>query len=122
MYSLIKEINEEGIYFPVWAVCQGFEVLLSIEAGSFDVLEVSTRWFKPSSLMIENDASLFGMSKSDLEMREMTYNVHHLGISEEKWKLFDLNKSFQIISYSFDDEDQLCVTTAKHLKYPFVVF
>ena len=33
IYKHVVESNERGVYFPVWAVCQGMEVLVYLTAG-----------------------------------------------------------------------------------------
>jgi len=106
----IKE-NDNGVYFPVWGTCQGFELLGVLVGGesalqlrSFDAenLTLPLVWAEDS----ENSIMMRNMPYSvfyNLQQLPLTINLHHDGIypktfiSNKKMKNF-----FRLNAYNYD--------------------
>lgn len=122
-----KALNDEGIYFPVWAVCMGFQELTVIEApfpdtllsGKFDSYNVA------NNVTLVSDLSKSKMFQSmpqhlinAIRTENITFNSHHDGIIPETYAKYDSLKDYQLIGVAYDNKGVEYVSIVEHKKYP----
>eukprot|EP01018_Ginkgo_biloba_P005517 Gb_15368 [translate_table: standard] len=133
-YQMIKKLferaleeNDKGEYFPVYAVCLGFEILSMIVSQNLNILEKFDAENSPSTLFFESDAvrntSIFKWFPSDilnkLSSKPLVMQNHKFGISPERMSTdAGLSSFFKLLTTSFDKSNKTYVSTVEAYKYP----
>lgn len=127
LFQRALEENDNGEYFPVYAVCLGFEILSIIVSQDLNILERFDAVNHPSTLIFESDAAkntsifkwfqphiLNKMSSEPLFMQN-----HMFGISPERMSANSgLSSFFKILTTSSDKNNKTYVSTIEAYKYP----
>ncbi|XP_002166220.1 gamma-glutamyl hydrolase A [Hydra vulgaris] len=125
-YKVAVELNNKGVYYPLFGICLGFETLHEIVAQ-----ENSTSFFDSENLTIPLNftqmaykSRLFkDMSKElmqSLLFDNITLNMHKMGVSIKTFQNNEkLKKMFQILSTNLDRDGREFVSTVEGIKYPF---
>ncbi|KAF0720095.1 Aste57867_563 [Aphanomyces stellatus] len=127
MYALAKEFNDDGIYFPLWGTCLGYEWMLKIESDENAILDSMDAWNISSVLAFQGDAvtesRLFGSggdSYAALADHAYTMNNHRHGIFLDHWESTDaLTAAFNVLATSDDREGATYVAAIEGTAYPF---
>lgn len=121
-----KEINDKGIYFPLWGTCQGFQlfhmrvakdtnVLSNFNAFNVDLPAILTKETK--------EARMFKSFNEDLEyFSNSRVNPHfnNLGVSPDVYdKNENLKNFFKITSLAKDKSEKVFVNSVEAYSYPF---
>ena len=123
----VKEYNDKGIHYPVWAVCQGFQMVSVIEAPfpdvllknyfdsenisnniTFDTLPTKTKLFKNMPQHIVNS----------IQKKNITYNYHVNGVLPESYTKYPGLQDYTVIAHSYDLKGVKYVASIEHKKYP----
>jgi gamma-glutamyl-gamma-aminobutyrate hydrolase PuuD len=113
----VIELNRSGInYIPLWATCQGFEILHTIIAGDNSVLTKFNSWNMISSISNIQESRMFSyFSEKELKMltdEKLAAQFHFYGVSPEmyKWRP-ELMSLFKITSYGADRDGKIYIST-----------
>ena len=85
---IAKEINDKGVYFPVWGTCLGFELMILAISGDLTILENVTSLNYSNSLNFvegyQNSRLYKEMDKEsvkELNEQKVTYFNHKYGLN-----------------------------------------
>lgn len=121
------EINNRGIYYPVWGTCQGFELLHMIISEDNDILTTTNAWSVCTPLIFDEqqiqEAEMFSLLDEKeiegLRTRNTTAQFHNFGVSPEKYQTNDkLSRFFKITSYCEDRDGKVVIGTVEAFNYP----
>jgi gamma-glutamyl hydrolase len=131
--NLAIQANDNGDYFPIWGACMGMQQMI-IVADGHDNMEFLERFDSFNNLMLPlifTDDGLESkiMKKAvennpqfvlELMTNDCTLNNHMMGISPEKMrKSKSLWDFYNIISYNYDRQGKVFVSTMEAKNYPF---
>lgn len=127
IYELAIKEKQEGDYFPIWAICRGFEILTCKVAQDINILSSCEARDVAMPLNFTSEAinsRLFhDMSPSfykNVEKEEVTYHLHKLGIRSDT---FDSNNKlkqfFRVLSTNLDRFGVEFLSTIEARLYPF---
>ncbi|CAI2370012.1 unnamed protein product [Moneuplotes crassus] len=124
-----KEINDEGSYFPVWAICQGFQQLSIIEGPEYGRLSHATAKNIPRKLEFVRDENgeiirgrIYKEMSDDLikalETKEIAFHNNDFRLDPFAYK-YDVGlKKYNVLAYSRDRDGRPMVTSIEHKDYP----
>jgi gamma-glutamyl hydrolase len=127
LFQRALEENDNGEYFPVYAVCLGFEILSMIVSKDLNILERFDAANHPSTLFFESDAakntSIFKWFQphilSKMSSEPLLFQNHMFGISPERMSANSgLSSFFKILTTSCDKNNKTYVSTIEAYKYP----
>jgi gamma-glutamyl hydrolase len=127
IFQKIKQINDDGKYLPFWPTCQGFELLVSLLAGTPKILSKYNAWnvalplifdtksIKETKLFREwSDSQLYNLGN-----KPTTMHWHHLGISVEDFSSNEeIKNTLRITTLGKDSDGKIFVATYEGIKYP----
>jgi gamma-glutamyl hydrolase len=127
IYNRIKEINDNGTYYPLWGTCLGHEMLSIYASDEGDsVLDRYGAHSVSLSLKFLKDPKTtkmyqwLGDSAYLFEDHNITYNSHSFSISPEKFKTDKgIADIFEILSLSYTADGKEFVSSMEGKKYPF---
>jgi gamma-glutamyl hydrolase len=128
VFDEVVAMNQEGIYFPVWGTCLGFQwvgiyfsqnrnLLISTPAADvpmhldFAPTANQTSWFNSMS-----DSMKAIFADKDLKV---TMNNHNWGIGLDDFNK-QLSEQFNLISTNLDAKNGTFVSAMQHVKYPII--
>lgn len=124
----VKQLNDLGIYYPVWAICQGFQQIATIEAPHNDTIAIKEfdAYDLAGNVTFQVDPRTSNMYKDmpdhlikALENEEVAYKLHNNGLHVDVFKKFAKRfKDYRIIATSTDRKGIEYVATFEHKKYP----
>ena len=124
----------QGVFFPVWATCLGFEALVIAAAGSYSILHTGfDSWnismplnFHPDPQSVRSHSKMF--NKDNMPSEEMfnsfakeaiTLNNHHSGVLVRDWFANTrLNQIFRVLSTNKDRKGQEFISTIEAINFP----
>jgi len=86
IYQKAKEINDNGVVFPLWGTCQGHQLMMLLESQNNQIIQPTERYYEADTLVLHNprDSRIFeDFSDSllnKLQTEATTYNIHHFGV------------------------------------------
>jgi len=128
IFNYVKHSNDNGVHFPLWGTCMGFQELLcladnntSILDGPFDSEDL------PLALKLTSAAEqsrLFKAMGSNLQeivtKEKVTYNNHHQGLTPKHFNnLPRLVEFYNVLSTNEDAKGSPFISTIEAKKYPF---
>ena len=127
IFETIKEMNDNGTYFPVWGTCMGYENIVSyVSDDGWNVLDVYDFHSGDMALEFVVDPRTTKMfhgldTKAYLfEHYNITFNGHHWGMNPSKFqtdrKLMDM---FHLTSISYMPDGRPFVASVESERYPF---
>ncbi|XP_002166069.2 gamma-glutamyl hydrolase A isoform X1 [Hydra vulgaris] len=125
-FEVAKDLNDKGIYYPIFGICLGFEVLHELTAGEKLLTNYNAENYSipVNFTKIAFHSRLFAnMGKKlikGLQFDNITINMHEQGISPDVYiKNIKINKMFRILSTNFDRNGKEFVSSMEGKKYPF---
>ncbi|CAI2371025.1 unnamed protein product [Moneuplotes crassus] len=124
----VKELNDQGIYYPILAICLGFQEVSQIEAPYVDTLE--TYYFDADDISNNvtlkstiSESKLFNEMPQHLitaiEQENITYNHHHDGVLPSAWNNHaELRDAYHLLGVSYDEKDIEYVAFVESKNYP----
>ena len=120
-----KSINDNGRYFPIFAICLGFEGILLVETDfDYPIANVDNNdnnlriKFKEGESRLKR--ALTDEQIKNVETKDLLYFFHTLGFTEE------LFNKYKILTDNYDITATLplgdygnCIASFEHKKYPF---
>lgn len=132
LIKYIQKLNDEGLYYPIWATCQGFEILTLCMADDPDILlnfagdnpsHMSTHMFTSQlsdSKMFNNDILYSKEIPSFFEKEAIALQAHHNGFEPSAFETNSgLKETFNVLATSLDKEGQEFVSIIEAKEYPF---
>jgi len=128
VFNKIKEYNDNGVYYPAWGVCMGYENMLSYVAddgwnvmGSY---EMDYGSLELDFLVDPRDTQMFGQLGNDaffFEDNAFTYNSHHWGVDPELFETDQgLKDMYYVTAISYLPSDgRPFVASVESKDYPF---
>lgn len=130
VYDEAKAINDRGLYFPVWGVCMGLQLIAAWEDvdamkyGYFDdynrptPIKLAENWKELRSLQHLTPEQVKWMEDND-----STFESHRDGIPLENWvNSKALSENYHIAGTSVCRKGHEYVAMAEHKTYPFYAF
>lgn len=123
----VLEINDRGIYYPLWGTCQGFELLHMLVSKDNEVLTDTNAYGIITPLLfnteILKESKMFSFLDDEdiyaLKYLNTTSQFHHYGVSEEKFIEHEsLSSFFKITTYSEDLDGKITISTVEGKHYP----
>ena len=128
LWTLAKQANDRGDYYPIWGTCLGFEELAVLETRSSDVISLdvmATNLALPLQLTPGVRASRLFQSFPPTLMRaltsqSLTFNSHDHGLLVGEYASNPaLNGFFRMLSSNDTPAGQPFVSTMEARRYPF---
>jgi len=128
IFHFAKKANENGVHFPLWGTCLGFQELLCLAANNTSILDGP---FDSEDLTLAltltsaaDQSTLFKAMPANLKeiatKKKVTYNNHVHGITPKHFnnipKLVDF---YHVLSTNEDKKGSPFVSTIEAKKYPF---
>ncbi|TMW66449.1 hypothetical protein Poli38472_004214 [Pythium oligandrum] len=127
MYDIAIELNDKGVYFPVWGTCLGFEWLVQLTADDLKALESgfdSENITLPLNFTdLAPSSRMFSKAGDDiyswLANKPITMNNHGQGITPEQFAKFSkLNEFYNVLALNVDRKDRTFISAFEAKKYP----
>jgi gamma-glutamyl hydrolase len=127
IYQLAIELNDKGVYYPVWGTCLGFEWLLQITAqdpkalnGGLDseniTLPLNFTSLAPQSKLFN---TMGKQMYSWLAEKPITLNNHQQGMTPQRFAEYPkLTEFYNILSTNFDRQGVEFISAFEAKKYP----
>lgn len=123
-----KELNNRGIHFPIWGVCQGIQQMAVVEApfyetiklGTADAYDVATTIkfvSDPTESKLYRNAPRYLLTA--LERENITYNAHHDCLMPDIFFKIEALRDYKVVANCIDKSGVEYVSTIEHKKYPF---
>jgi gamma-glutamyl hydrolase len=128
LWQLAKRANDDGVYFPVWGTCLGFEELSVLETGdgnviSDDVVAVNLPLplqYTPAAAESRLFSSMPGDVVQALEDQPIAFNSHEHGLLVSEYESNPaLNEFFDLLSVDETPDGVEFVSTIEAKDYPF---
>ncbi|XP_045495981.1 gamma-glutamyl hydrolase-like [Colias croceus] len=127
IYEIAQEFNDAGDYFPIFATCLGFQLMIILASGRGTVENRSScRSFTNLPLVFASDfrsSKMFRDAPEDmihiLANENVTINYHQYCILDSNLKAYNLINDWRPTSYSYDDNHIKFIATYEHRRYPF---
>ena len=129
VFQTAIRMNENGDYFPIWGTCLGFEFLSVVVDGidalsAFDAENISLPLIFSSKA---KSSKLFsGLNQMNRESMmdylasfNVTNNMHHFGVSPDRYSSPPLSDFYDALATSVDRENRHFVAAIESKKYPF---
>ncbi|XP_036145087.1 gamma-glutamyl hydrolase B isoform X2 [Monomorium pharaonis] len=126
IYRIAKEINDRGVYFPIFGICLGFELLTYVAANR---VEHRTLCFgQNQNLPLEftddfTESNLFKNITPDvfkiLSVENVTANYHQFCVTKENLRSVNLTDEFHVLSLNHDKKGLEFISSLEHTQYPF---
>jgi gamma-glutamyl hydrolase len=122
-----KEMNDNGIHFPIWGVCLGFQEITVIEAPFKNVLlhKVFDSYNVANNVTFVSNLEKSQMYRNmpqhllnAMQKENITMNTHHDGVIPETFQKYDALKEYNVLAVSYDQKGVEYVATIEHKKYP----
>ena len=127
IYNYVKELNDEGEYYPLWGTCLGFESLIYFEL-SWDSKFMSDRSANHTNLAIEflvpteetRMWSGLGADAYKFAEQNLTFHGHLFGLDPQMF-LHDENVKnlYTPTTLGYDKYGEPFVNTYESKRYPF---
>lgn len=126
LFNYVLELNDQGIYYPIWGTCLGFENLAQFTSSDPDnVLSlIESHYENPLLKFIKDpkDTEMFSPLREqamNFEKYNMTLNSHSWGLSPNTFKQDEGLANFFIpTSVSYNDSGIPFVASMEARKYP----
>lgn len=126
IFNKVLQMNDKKDYFPLFAICFGFEALPAFIAKNSSIVGTSNcrgKYIRSELTDKANQSKLFSnFDESDLEMMRTTnatYQLHVRGLIKETFESFKKVKLFfNVTSYGVDDDGNVFVNSYEGKKYP----
>ncbi|CAI5718566.1 hypothetical protein KXD40_000135 [Peronospora effusa] len=127
LFQLALEINDKGVYFPVWATCLGFEWLVQLTTGDVESLNKgldSTNITLPLNFTKEAPTSrLFSQASPELyswlKDKPITMNNHKQGITPDRFIQYSsLTNFYTVLATNVDRQGVEFISAFEAKEYP----
>ena len=117
-FNVAKDFNNNGVYYPLFGICLGFEVLHELTAEEklltpFDAENYSMSVnFTPFAFQSRLYKSMSKELMKNLGVENITMNMHEMGISPNIYKKNEkVNKMFRVLSTNLDRQGKEFVSS-----------
>ncbi|XP_055324546.1 gamma-glutamyl hydrolase-like [Sitodiplosis mosellana] len=126
IYDIAQEMNDNGIYFPLFGTCLGFELLLYVSNENQEYRTYCSSQKQSLPLDFNKDfqnSRLFGTAPESiidiLKNEAVTPNFHSYCVTKENMTQFGLDKKWDTLSTNRDFKGLEFISTIEHKRYPF---
>jgi len=121
-----QEINDRGIYFPLWSTCLGLEILHIAVAEECILEEYDGRNYTTNVFFTDHAPKSRLISNADPRMihymrnLNVTYQNHGFGIHPRSFQNnANLKDMFRVLALAMDKQGKMYVDMVEAIKYPF---
>ncbi|XP_074029676.1 gamma-glutamyl hydrolase isoform X1 [Leptinotarsa decemlineata] len=125
IYHLAMKNNDRNIYYPLWGICMGFQVLIFAQKGIDLRTDCSLKKVALPLDFTEGYESSDLFSKAPREIlrilgtKNVTYNQHQYCLTEEVLNNNGVLTDWNILSTNRDASNVEFISTMENRKYPF---
>ncbi|CAI5740059.1 unnamed protein product [Hyaloperonospora brassicae] len=127
LFRLALELNDKGVYFPVWGTCLGFEWLVQLTTKDVDSLSSgfdSNNLTLPLNFTDQAPSSrMFRQASPELyswlKDKPVTMNNHELGITPDKFRQYpSLTDFYTVLATNVDRQGVEFISAYEAKEYP----
>ncbi|XP_054002149.1 gamma-glutamyl hydrolase A-like [Hylaeus anthracinus] len=127
IYKIAKRKNNEGVHFPIFAICLGFEVLTYVTANRRNTRRSCNAEEIAMKLEFERDyesSKLFRNApahiKDILATKNVTLNTHKYCVTKQDLKDAGIKDKFGVLSLNHDKNSRVkFISSLESVEYPF---
>ena len=126
MYKIAKEMNDKDTYFPIFAICLGFELLAAVTANYEPIRRKCNSENQTVHLNFtrsHTNSKLFGNASSDvldiLKEKDVTANFHKHCVTENALQTAGAKDKFRVLSLNHAYDGVEFISSLESKKYPF---
>lgn len=126
IYDVALELNEQGVYFPLWGTCLGFELLTYLAADGNEHRAHCSSNNQGLHLDFTADfrnSRLFEKAPEDvvkiLANEPVTPNFHQYCVTEQNFTEYGLDREWRVMSTNQDWNGLEFISTIEHKTLPF---
>ncbi|XP_039445076.1 gamma-glutamyl hydrolase-like isoform X3 [Culex pipiens pallens] len=126
IYDVAVELNAQGVYFPVWGTCLGFELLTYLAADGNEHRAHCSSNNQGLHLDFTADfrtSRLFAKAPEDvvqiLANEPVTANFHQFCTTEQNFTEYGLDREWRVMSTNKDWNGLEFISTIEHKTLPF---
>ncbi|XP_016991011.2 gamma-glutamyl hydrolase A [Drosophila rhopaloa] len=126
LVQLAMELNDQGIFMPVWGTCLGMELMVyKLADGSEHRINCQGKGIALPMEFKEdfNKSRLFAYISDDIVAnmvnKNVTYHWHQFCYTEKDFERDLLNETWRVLSLNHDWDGVEFISTMEHKKYPF---
>uniref|UniRef100_A0A1B6EFZ1 folate gamma-glutamyl hydrolase n=1 Tax=Clastoptera arizonana TaxID=38151 RepID=A0A1B6EFZ1_9HEMI len=127
IYETAMKMNEEGDYFPIFGVCQGYQLLMFLANDNNCSIMSKCESFEALPLMFKpnfRNSSLFRDAPeiiiNYLKTLQVTSNHHRFCVTEESLRNAKLDSTWRVMSVNSDPFNNTFISSSESSLYPFV--
>jgi len=127
IYNWVVDRNKNGVHFPLWGTCLGFEAILTVQANLTKDIRFGCSAHMPNNLTIEDgaqDSRLLSNIDSKLyeaiQSEKIVYNAHSFCIDPDIITKEEepLHSSFNLLATNWDAHGRKYIALVEHKKHP----
>lgn len=127
LYDLALQLNDQGVHFPVWGTCLGFEWLVQLTSAQHDALNHGLDSMNITLPLNFTEAAptsrLFRAASSEvydnLATKPITMNNHEQGITPERFaSISKLSDFYTVLATNVDRRGVEFISAFEAKKYP----
>ena len=128
--NIAQKINQGEDYFPVWATCLGFELMMMVESNNDNILTKCKSLDQDSPLEFEDEVhflrtkgrmfqNLTDKLFQDMKTENVTINYHGWCLTKENFNASDLKDKYKILAINHDQRNLEFISIIEAINYPF---
>eukprot|EP00344_Euplotes_crassus_P005809 CAMPEP_0196998728 /NCGR_PEP_ID=MMETSP1380-20130617/4052_1 /TAXON_ID=5936 /ORGANISM="Euplotes crassus, Strain CT5" /LENGTH=328 /DNA_ID=CAMNT_0042415403 /DNA_START=1 /DNA_END=987 /DNA_ORIENTATION=- len=123
----VKDLNDNGVNFPLWGTCMGHQLILMLESNRSDALSSCPSSHTLDNLIYQMDditkSDLFGSFPEYLikasQEDKLTANFHHSGVDAARFTgELELSKTVNLLATSLDINEKPYSAITEFKDYP----
>lgn len=110
IYERAKQINDNGVVYPIWGTCQGHQLMMMLESEDKTIIKPSPRWYLADNITLTytKSSKMFEFFPQDLldklENELVVFNIHNYGIYLHDFVNSErLSKTYDLLATNIDD-------------------
>lgn len=126
IYDIAMRYNDNGVYFPIWGTCLGFELLTYLGANGTEHRAHCSSSSQALPLAFKDDfrkSRLFADAPNYvvdiLSSEPVTANFHQFCVTEANMTAYGLDDDWRVMSVDRDWNGMEFISTIEHKRYPF---
>lgn len=126
IYRIAVELNNGGVYFPLFGICLGYELLLYHSSERKLIRQNCKKLEESMVLEFEKDfrnSKLFENLTTEMESilrkESFAFHFHQFCITKDDLHLYEINDQWKVTSVNRDENDLEFISSVEHSKYPF---
>ncbi|XP_072377230.1 gamma-glutamyl hydrolase-like [Diabrotica undecimpunctata] len=124
IYNLAVELDNKGIYYPVWGICLGMQALVFSQLGTDIRIDRILKNVAVSLEYIEDYEKSKMYSRTPKQLiqilgaKNVTYNCHRYGLTEDVLRKHEILDDWNILTTNKDARHLRFISLMESKKYP----